>query len=160
PGLVNSNQEFSNGPARVGWRYFFDHSLREQLREEIHAQFQKFRGTGLAMDHVNGHLHLHLHPTVFGILMEDAAKLGIERMRLTHDPFWLNLRLSCGHFPYRALHAAIYFWLSRRARPQLDWRAIRHTSAVFGLLQNARVDERYISALLSELPKGDSELYS
>ena len=39
--------------------------LREQLRREIHAQFEKFRATGLPLDHVNGHLHLHLHPDRF-----------------------------------------------------------------------------------------------
>jgi hypothetical protein len=92
--------------------------------------------------------------------MEDAAQLGIERMRLTHDPFWLNLRLARGHFPYRTLHAAIYFCLSRRARLPLHQRGIRHTSAVFGLLQNARVDESYVASLLPHLPVGDSELYS
>ena len=31
---------------------------------------------------------------------------------------------------------------------------------VFGLLQNARVDESFISRLLPRLPAGDSELYS
>jgi len=35
--------------------------LHEQLRAEIHAQFEKFHATGLPLDHVNGHLHLHLH---------------------------------------------------------------------------------------------------
>jgi hopanoid biosynthesis associated protein HpnK len=160
PGLVNANREFSNSPSGVGFRYFFNRTLREELRAEIHAQFQKFRATGLPMDHVNGHLHLHLHPTVFRILMEDAAQLSIQRLRLTYDPFWLNLRLARGHFPYRALHATIYFCLSRRARPLLSEKAIRHTQMVFGLLQNARMDESYITALLPHLPPGDSELYS
>jgi predicted glycoside hydrolase/deacetylase ChbG (UPF0249 family) len=134
--------------------------LREQLRAEIHAQFQKFRDTGLPLDHVNGHLHLHLHPTIFSILMEDATQLGIERLRLTFDPFWLNLNLASGHFFYRALHATIYHLLSARARSILEQRNIRHTRQVFGLLQNARVDESYISGLLPCLPPGDSELYS
>jgi hypothetical protein len=31
---------------------------------------------------------------------------------------------------------------------------------VFGLLQNARVDEDYVHRLLARLPEGDSELYS
>ena len=39
-------------------------------------------------------------------------------------------------------------------------RNIRHTHRVFGLLQNARVDETYILKLLPVLPPGDSELYS
>jgi len=160
PDLVNAGCEFREKPASVGARYFFNHALREQLRLEIHEQFRKFRATGLPMDHVNGHLHLHLHPTVFRILMEDATGLGIERMRLTFDPFLLNLSLAYGHWVYRALHALIYHCLSAKARPWLKRRGIHHTRFVFGLLQNARVDEAYVSRLLARLPAGDSELYS
>ena len=160
PGLVNGNGEFSYNPAGAGFRYFFLPGLRDQLRREIHAQFQKFRATRLPLDHVNGHLHLHLHPTVFGILMADAAQLGFMHLRLTRDPFRLNLRLASGHFAYRALHVAIFHSLSARARPALARVNIRHTSAVFGLLQNARMDETYVTRLLPQLPAGDSELYS
>ncbi len=39
-------------------------------------------------------------------------------------------------------------------------RGFRHTQRVFGLLQNARVDEDYVHRLLARLPEGDSELYS
>jgi len=160
PGLVNARGEFTNNPAGAGFRYFFQRGLREPLRREIHAQFQKFRATRLPLDHVNGHLHLHLHPTVFSILMADAAQLGIKRLRLTFDPFRLNLRAASGHLAYRALHVAIFHPLSARARPALAARSIRHTDAVFGLLQNARVDEAYLTKLLPQLPAGDSELYS
>jgi hopanoid biosynthesis associated protein HpnK len=160
PELVNRNGEFTNSPVGAGFRYFFHSGLRDQLRLEIHAQFQKFRQTGLPLDHVNGHLHLHLHPTVFNILMDDAIQLRIERLRLTFDPFGLNLKLASGHFFYRALHACIYHLLSARARPRLERLNIRYTSRVFGLLQNARVDETYIGRLLPCLPAGDSELYS
>ena len=160
PGLANARGEFTNNPASAGFRYFFQRNLRRQLRQEIHAQFQKFRATGLPLDHVNGHLHLHLHPAVFGILMADAGQLGLERLRLTFDPLRLNLRLASGHLAYRVLHASIFHSLSARARPALAQRGIRHTEAVFGLLQNTRVDEDYVTRLLPQLPAGDSELYS
>jgi len=160
PGLVNARGEFSNYPIDVGVGYFFKPGLREQLRAEIHAQFEKFRATGLPLDHVNGHLHLHLHPTVLRILMEDAEKLGIKRMRLTREPFWMDVPLAKGNRLYRSTHAAIYFCLSWLAQSRLDRRRILHTKRVFGLLQNARVDEQYILKLLTILPAGDSELYS
>ena len=160
PGLVSARSRFTDNPAVAGFRYFFRRGLRDQLRREIHAQFQKFRATRLPLDHVNGHLHLHLHPAVFRILMRDAAQLGIKHLRLTFDPFRLNLRLAAGHFAYRALHVAIFHPLSARARPALSRLGIRHTQAVFGLLQNARVDEPYVTRLLPQLPPGDSELYS
>ena len=160
PGLVNERQEFLNDPVKVGFQYFFRRGLREQLRKEIHAQFARFHATGLPLDHVNGHLHLHLHPTVFSILLEDAQTLGIKRVRLTRDPFWMDVPLAHGRRVYRALHALIYFILSGRARAGLKKRQIRHTQKVFGLLQNDRVDEAYILKLLPRLPPGDSELYS
>ena len=160
PGLVNVRGEFSHGPVGTGFRYFFRRGLREPLRAEIHAQFERFRATGLPLDHVNGHLHLHLHPVVFGILMEDAEALGIRHLRLTRDCFVRSRRLARGRWLYRASHAAIYEWLSRRAREPLRRRGIRHAQITFGLLQDSRVDEDYLLNLLPELPPGDSELYS
>ena len=160
PDLINPSGEFSENPVATGFRYFFQRGLRQQLRAEIHAQFEKFRATGLPLDHVNGHLHLHLHPVVFLILMEDADKLGIRHLRLTRDCFARNRRLSSGRWFYRVSHAAIYEWLSSRAREPLRQRGIKHAQITFGLLQNARVDEEYVLKLLPELPPGDSELYS
>ncbi len=160
PSLVNSRGAFSNNPVGVGMSYFFKRNLREQLRAEIHAQFEKYYSTGLPLDHVNGHLHLHLHPTIFKILMEDAGKLGIRHFRLTRDCLARSRRMASGRRFYRVSHAVIYEWLSRRARKPLHQRGIRHAQITFGLLQDARVDEEYILKLLPELPPGDSELYS
>jgi hopanoid biosynthesis associated protein HpnK len=160
PDLVNASREFLDNPAVTGIRFFFKSGLKSQLRSEIHAQFKKFQATGLHLDHVNGHLHLHLHPTVFGILTEDAAQLGIQHMRLTRDPFRLNLLVTSGRLFYRASHAVMLGLLSRRAKPVLDRLGIRYTRQVFGLLQNALVDVPYVKALLPSLPPGDSELYS
>jgi hopanoid biosynthesis associated protein HpnK len=160
PGLATAHGEFSHKPIATGFRYFFKRSLREQLRAEIHAQFAKFHATGRSLDHVNGHLHLHLHPTVFRLLMEDADKLGIRHLRLTRDGFARSRRLARGRWFYRVSHALIYQWLSKRAREPLRRRGIRHAQITFGLLQDSRVDEEYVLKLLPELPPGDSELYS
>lgn len=160
PGLINARGEFSNDPAATGARYFFRRELREQLRAEIHAQFARFRATGLTLDHVNGHLHMHLHPVVFSLLMEDASALGITHLRLTREPFWMDVPLAKGNRLYRASHAMIYFFLSWNAQARLRRRRIQHTQRVFGLLQNARVNEAYVARLLPLLPPGDSELYS
>ena len=160
PGLVDARRRFRDNPVAAGFRYFFGRSLREQLRAELAAQFEKFHATGLPLDHVNGHLHLHLHPAVFALLMEHAQDWGVTRLRLTRDPFWFNTRLVPGRWFYRAGHAIIYNALSRRARGALQRRGIKHTGVVFGLLQNARVDEDYVRRLLPVLPSGDAELYA
>jgi predicted glycoside hydrolase/deacetylase ChbG (UPF0249 family) len=141
-------------------RFFFAPALRSQIEAEIAAQFERFDATGLRCDHINGHLHMHLHPAVFEILMRRALEWNITHLRLTNDPFWLNARLIGGQWLYRASHAAIYRLLSRRSTRALVQRHIRFTARVFGLLQNARVDEGFVCALLLQLPAGDSELYS
>ena len=160
PGLVNREGLFSSDPVGTGFRYFLKPSLRPQLRAEIRAQFDRFRATGLPVDHLNGHLHLHLHPTVLQILVEEASGFGWNRVRLTRDPLWLNLRLAKGHLAYRLSHAVIHAALSAYARSALRRLGARHTNRVFGLLQNACVDERFLLQLLEHLPPGDSELYS
>ena len=160
PSLVNERGEFSNCPVQTGSRYFFQLNLRKQLRKEIHAQFARFRATGLPLDHVNGHLHFHLHPAILKILLADSEQLGIRHMRLTREPFWMDVPLARGRRLYRALHAAVFFGLSWRAASGFRRKKIRHTPRIFGLLQDAHVDEGYISKLLPLLPPGDSELYS
>jgi chitin disaccharide deacetylase len=160
PGLVNEQSAFTNDPVQAGWRYFFQRHLRSELIREMEAQLKRFRGTGLVLDHVNGHLNLHLHPVIFRILLDHAREWGIERVRLTLDPFWLNARIARGNWAYRLSHAFIFGCLSARARPMLRRAGLRHTRAVFGLLQNGRVNEAYVLQLLSRLPRGDSELYS
>jgi hopanoid biosynthesis associated protein HpnK len=160
PGLVDAGWNFSNNPVATGIRYFFPGQLRSQLEREISAQFEKFRAAGLSLDHVNGHLHFQMHPVVFRILMEHARDWGIVHFRVTRDFFRLNLRLARGRFVYRASHALIFSLLAPRARPALRRQGIKHTDGVFGLLQNARVDEHFVTGLIPCLPAGDSELYS
>ncbi|HEY3855813.1 MAG TPA: hopanoid biosynthesis-associated protein HpnK [Verrucomicrobiae bacterium] len=160
PHLADANGQFSESAVGAGFKYFFSSKCRMELEAEIDAQFERFHATGLPLDHVNGHLNIHLHPVVFGILVDNAEKWGIRTMRLTRDLFFVNARLASGEWGYRVSHAIIYRLLSSWARPQLDAKGIRHTNVVFGLLQNSRVDTAFVEKLLPELPPGDSELYS
>lgn len=160
PGLTSAAGDFSQHPVSTGLRYFLRRDLREQLRREIAAQFARFRETGLRLDHVNGHLNLHLHPTVFRLTLDPAVTRQCRCWRLTRDRLRLNVRLADGAWAYRLSHAAVFALLSAWARPQLERCGIRHTAHVFGLLQNGRVDEDYVLRLLPRLPPGDSELYS
>ena len=160
PGLVDSRGNFSEDAVAAGFRYFARRSLQLELETEIRAQFEKFHRTGLRLDHVNGHLNMHMHPTVLRILLRLAREFGVTRFRLTNDPFWFNARLVGGNWFYRASHALIYRILRRCARPQLASAGIRHTATVFGLLQNGRVDEAFLMKLIPRLPAGDAEIYS
>jgi len=160
PELVNKAGEFGQAPLASGLRYFFNRRLKDQLSREIHAQFRKFHTLGIPLDHVNGHLHFHLHPVIFGIVLKHAGQLGVRRIRLTHDPFMFNCKIAKGRFAYRLAHAFVFQCLGMGAVSRLKTQGIRHTQRVFGLLQDSRVDETFVLKLLQHLPTGDSELYS
>ncbi|MBM3833904.1 MAG: ChbG/HpnK family deacetylase [Verrucomicrobia bacterium] len=160
PDLVDSSGHFRETPVKTGAAYFFQRRLRPQLQRELEAQFQRFHETGLVLDHVNGHLNLHLHPTVFALLMQNAKLWRLSAVRLTRDPLWLNARIARGRWIYRISHWLVFLILSWRAASSLRKKNIRYTRAVFGLLQNGQVDEEYLLKLLPRLPAGVSELYS
>src|SRR5213078_1596649 len=63
---------------RVGLRYFFLPGVRRLLAAEIRAQFEAFRATGLALDHVNAHQHMHLHPVVARLIVEIGRSYGMR----------------------------------------------------------------------------------
>lgn len=159
-GLVNNQGWFDANPVRTGCRYFFRRDLRQVLETEIQAQFDRFARTGLVLDHINGHLNMHLHPTVFALLLAAGPTGQPTGFRLTRDRFWLQARLCSGHWAYRISHAVIFALLAARARPRLRRTRWRSTDHVFGLLQNGRVEEDWLRALLPRLPAGDSELYA
>ncbi|KAB2663011.1 MAG: ChbG/HpnK family deacetylase [Verrucomicrobia bacterium] len=159
-GLVDQRFEFDRSPTLTGLRYYFSRQVHSSLRQEVDAQFREFRLTKLPMDHVNGHLNFHLHPTIFRMLKRHASDWGIRAMRLTRDPLGLNLKLSFGRYFYRLSHAFIFAWLSRQAGPSLVRRRIRHADHVFGLLQNGRITEEYLVRLLERIGPGNYELYA
>lgn len=160
PGLVSDEGRFSDVAPWAGFLFWARRDLRESLRAEIAAQFERFRSTGLPLDHVNGHLHLHLHPVVFDLLAGHAREWGIERMRLTRDSLATSRKVQRGRWLYRASHALIFAALSRRAAPVFARLGIRHTDVVFGLLADGQVDEAYLLRVLPRLPAGVVELYS
>lgn len=149
--------EFADTPVTSGLTYFFDRGARPSLQAEIGAQFSKFAKTGLPLDHVNGHLHFHLHPTVFRILLQNHR---LPAFRWTNNPLSIDWPLGRGRWLYRLSHAFVFGILSRLARTELRRERIAHVPHVFGLLENARVTEAYILKLLRVLPEGESELYS
>lgn len=162
PGLVDDRGCFGEDPVSAGARFFFDHRLRPQIKEELEAQFARVSATGLPLDHVNGHLNIHMHPTVLRMVLEMAKRWGVECMRLTRDS--TRLSIECGpsgnSWPYRLAHALVFGALCARARVQLKSMKIRYPGRVFGLLQNGRVDEDYVCRLIPRLDGPESELYS
>lgn len=160
PGLVRNTDRFMSKPVLAGIRYYFDHRLRNQLRAEIRAQIEKFRSSGLVMDHITGHLNIHMHPVVLDILLDLHRTEKLPPVRLTYDPLWLNLRLDRRRPGYKLTHFVVFHLLSGHARRRCSASGVKYADRVFGLLQTHHLNECFLLGLLRRLPPGTSELYA
>jgi len=159
PGLVDAEGNFSRNAVRAGLRYFFVRSLRPQLRLEIEAQLATFRATGLVLSHLDGHVNLHLHPTVLAILLELAGQYRIRAMRLPMDDLRSTLALDRKRLGYKLSHAVIFGILCRYARGRFAGAGVHAADRVYGLLQSGDMNEAFLLGLLPRIRDGLVEWY-
>ena len=155
PALVDPAGQFPSEQLRLGLNYFFRRSIRRQLEAEIDAQFAAFVATGLTLDHVNAHKHMHLHPTVGAMMLRIGRAYGLRRIRVPAEPPAVMAR--CGATVTRA-DWLLYRWtniLRRQARAA----GVATNDHCFGLTWSGHMTPDRIRRLLPNLPDGNSEIY-
>ncbi len=159
PDLVDCNGNFTDNPVAAGFRYFFDRGLYCQLKREIEAQIVKVRDAGIPLTHIDGHLNIHLHPTVLRILVELMPRYGITSFRLAQERLSHNLSCDRERKLGKTLESLIFRFLTDHARPELDRLGIQYAAEVKGVLNSGRMTEAYILRILDGLNEGLTELY-
>ncbi|MGQ9898391.1 MAG: hopanoid biosynthesis-associated protein HpnK [Acidobacteriota bacterium] len=159
PHLVDAHRQFASNPVLAGLRYFGDPRCRAELHREIHAQFERFLATGLPCFHVDGHLHFHLHPTVFPIVADCAAAFGVRFVRLPREQLRRNLAIRRQGWSVKVCHRLLFGWLSSLAARHLRRRRLQAVEEVHGLYETGRFTEDYWLAVLDHLSAATQEVY-
>ena len=159
PGLVDRSGCFTDNPVAAGMRYFFDRGLYCQLKREISAQIERVVDTGISLTHIDGHLNIHLHPTIFRILAELMPRYGITSMRLSRERLAHNLAFDPQRRLGKSIEQFIFGSLTRRSQPELDRLGIRYAAEVKGLLNSGHMTREYILNILDGLEEGMTEIY-
>jgi hopanoid biosynthesis associated protein HpnK len=162
PSLVAPDGAFRDAPIASGLRYAWASVAgrgRRELARELEAQLAAFAATGLALDHVDGHLNMHLHPMVLPILVALAPRFGVRAVRVSREPLGAALRHDPRHAVRKLFEGAVFRTLAALAAPRLRAAGIVFADRVYGMHQTGHVDERYLLALIADLPPGVSELY-
>lgn len=160
PHLVDSTGNFPYSPPNSGLRYQFNRATREELRQEIRAQLEKFRSSGLRLSHVDGHLHMHVHPVVLRILVDLADEFGIRFIRLPYEELGITLRLDRRNLLTKLVWAGVFGRLRRYGEDLLKSKGIRFADRVYGLLQTGCMTEEYLLGLIPEIQADLVEIYS
>ncbi|MFA7405317.1 MAG: hopanoid biosynthesis-associated protein HpnK [Pelobacteraceae bacterium] len=159
PELVDAGGNFSNNPVTAGMRYFFDRGLYCQLKREIEAQIVRVLDSGIPLTHIDGHLNIHLHPTVFRILAELMPRYGITTFRLAREQLAQNLRFDRERMFGKSVEHVIFGILTDHAMPVLDRLGIRYASEVKGVLNSGRMTEEYLLNIIDGVQEGLTEIY-
>lgn len=159
PRVVRPDGAFESDLLRAGLRYFFVPGVRSELEDEIRAQFELFKATGLALDHVNAQNHLHVHPTVLSLILKVGRSYGMRAIRIPREPFWPSWRaMRTQRFARFANSAFLLPWLSLM-RVRLELAGIATNDYVFGMIDTGHMTPERVRRYLANLPEGTSELY-
>lgn len=158
PDLVDAEGRFSSDMVASGFRYFFRPGIRRQLAREIRAQFAAFARTGLPLDHVNTHKHIHLHPTVASLIIRIGREFGLQAMRLPVEPAAPLHAAEPGRRTGGLGDAALRLW-TRQLRWKLRRAGLTTNDQVFGLAWSGAMTEDRVLGLIPHLPDGVSEIY-
>lgn len=147
PHLVDADGRLPDNLLSAALRWFFHAATRRELGREIAAQFAAFRATGLTLDHVDVHNHMHLHPSVLSEILRNLSP-GAAAVRLPREPLALAGLPGVLLAPWLALMA---LRLRRAGLAHNDW--------LLGVRDSGRVDEACLLRFLDRLPAGTVEIH-
>jgi hopanoid biosynthesis associated protein HpnK len=158
PDLVDRRGEFSSNLLKAGLDFFLRHETRRQMEAEIRTQFREFGNTGLRLNHVNAHHHMHLHLTVGRLILKVGLEHGVGAMRLPYEPplrSWHASRKA--RFQRMAGWLLVYPWIKLLKR-ELCQRGVVSNDFLFGLYDSGNISLDSVLSLLSLMPEGITEI--
>lgn len=160
PDLVDASGHFPDNDVSSGIRMFFVSDVKQQLALEIRAQFEAFKQTGLKLDHVNAHRHMHLHPTVLNLIIEIGKDYGLTAVRLPHEPVINELIENNSQGIRKKLHALFFMPLLSSMKNKLQAANLRYNDHVFGFFDSGHMHIDKMVRILAHIPDGTTEIYT
>lgn len=144
PAIVGRDGLLMTDLVGAGVTFFFRPGAARQLEAEIRAQFERFVATGLALDHVDAQSHIHVHPTVFRLILKVGREFGMRAIRIPREPYGGTRTIE----PWVAL-------MRSRARRQ----GVASNDYVYGVNDVGKMNEERVLRMLDGLPDGVTELF-
>jgi hopanoid biosynthesis associated protein HpnK len=158
PDLVNESGMFSTHLARAGFRFFFYPGIRSQLEREIRAQFEAFHQSGLQLDHVNAHNHIHLHPTLLRLFLKVGRDYGMKAVRVPNEPPVQSWKASKKSLGLKLASWILLFPWVRLMKHLLRTAHIRYNDFFFGMAHSGAMTLNLTLRIIGCLPNGVTEI--
>jgi hopanoid biosynthesis associated protein HpnK len=158
--IVDADGMLRRDMVRASFRWALDGRARAQLRDEIEAQFEAYRATGLPLDHVDAHNHLHVHPIVFDMLLDIGPRYGMRALRIPHEPARASWQAGGDRFFARAVWPLFLAPWMHRMRRRARRAGMITNDLIFGMRDSGHVTGDRIYGYLRAMPHGVAEIYS
>jgi hopanoid biosynthesis associated protein HpnK len=159
PHLVSQEGLFPNSCLRMGLKCFFSTACRRELDLELRAQFERFAATGLRFSHVDGHLHFHIHPSVFPRVVRLASEFDAVGIRIPKDRLSFRMLWDVRRAATRIGWAAVFCLSRPLCRHWVGQAALRSAEPTMGLMDTGQMDEERVIEMLDHVQSPLTELY-
>jgi hopanoid biosynthesis associated protein HpnK len=159
PALVNDDGEFPSTQVSSGVKMFFNAEAKFQLEKEIRAQFEAFKSTGLTLDHVNAHNHMHIHPTVFSLILTIGSEFCLTAIRIPNEP---PLESIIDNNKEKLKRYAQYLFFKpfvSSMKKQCAIRNIKYNETIYGLNDSGHMNIDKLIHILPHIEDGVTEIY-
>jgi len=110
------------------------------------------------LDHADAHNHMHLHPTVLGLMLKTGKEYGLRAVRLPKEPPLRSWRAAGNALAPRmasAFFLAPWMFLMKRT---LRRAGVKCNDYLFGMTDSGAMTETLLQKILINLPDGVTEL--
>ena len=158
--LVNANGQLDNNLVRSGIMMYFHPVTKKQLEKEIRAQFEAFKATGLKLDHVNAHNHMHLHPTIFDLIIKMKKEFQITAIRIPNEPSLDSIINGRKDKLIRELRYLFFKPFISRMKKLCNMHDIKYNDIIYGLNDSGHMDVNTLVRIIPHISEGITEIYS
>jgi predicted glycoside hydrolase/deacetylase ChbG (UPF0249 family) len=130
--------------------------LGKEISEEVSAQVERLLESGIRIDHLDGHQHVHVFSAVFPIALKIARHYGIPWVRIPEE----SAPFSNPEGIPRWLRQEVQFFsrIAKKARLQVKGDGVKIPDHFRGLDLKGRFSVPVLCDLLQKLPPGLTEL--
>jgi hypothetical protein len=139
---------WGNSPARAGIIVAISPKARTLIRQELSAQWEQFKATGVPCQFINGHHHIHIHP----FIAREMCKLVSSSFTGWVRGFEVRF-FGCderGGLGYDLLRHGSARWLK-------VWPTARRTSSLWGLDRTFNMKADEVASVLPTVGNGFHE---
>lgn len=93
PLLVGENGKLKNGFVNLLLLSFLHPcELARQVEIEVRAQIEKYMQSGLKLEHLDSHRHVHLIPVIFKVVKKLGDEFNVKRIRLMNENIFNTIK--------------------------------------------------------------------